>query len=106
MNMNIKINSIVPAVRNFFVENFGKISAETLGWLAVIVIHAATVPTMLAMMAGLTDRTPSLDIVLFMWAGLLLMFLRSIVLKDMLNIVTIGLGFIVQAVMMALLLFK
>lgn len=102
----MNINSIAPAVRNFFVEHFGKISAETLGWLAVIVIHAATIPTLLALMTGLTDRTPSLDIVLFMWGGLLLMFLRSIVLKDMLNIITIGLGFIVQAVMMALLLFR
>jgi len=102
----MNVNNIAHAVRNFFAEHFGKISAETLGWLAVIVIHAATIPTLLALMAGLTDRTPSLDIVLFMWGGLLLMFLRSIVLKDMLNIITIGLGFIVQAVMMALLLFK
>lgn len=102
----MNINTIVPAIRNFFVEHLGKISAETLGWLAVIVIHAATIPTLLALMAGLTDRTPSLDIVLFMWGGLMLMFLRAIVLKDMLNIVTIGLGFIVQAVMMALLLFR
>jgi hypothetical protein len=44
--------------------------------------------------------------VLFMWAGLVLMFLRAVVLKDMLNIITIGLGFIVQAVLMALLLFR
>lgn len=45
----MSINNIVPAVRNFFAEHFGKISAETLGWLAVIVIHAATIPTLLAM---------------------------------------------------------
>jgi len=32
--------------------------------------------------------------------------LRAIVLRDNLNIITIGLGFIVQAVMMALVLFK
>jgi hypothetical protein len=47
-----------------------------------------------------------LDIVLFAWAGLVLMFLRAVVLKDLLNIITIGLGFIVQAVLMALILFK
>jgi hypothetical protein len=34
------------------------------------------------------------------------MFLRAIVLRDNLNIITIGLGFIVQAAMMALVLFK
>jgi hypothetical protein len=57
-------------------------------------------------MTGLSDRTPNLDIVLFAWTGLVLMFLRAVVLKDVLNIVTIGVGFIVQAVLMALILFK
>lgn len=96
----------LEAVRNFLATTFTKISAETLGWLAAIVIHAATIPTFLALMTGLSDRTPNLDIVLFAWAGLVLLFLRSVVLKDMLNIVTIGTGFIVQAVLMALILFK
>lgn len=57
-------------------------------------------------MTGLSDRTPSLDLVLFMWGGLVLLFLRAVVLKDMLNIITIGFGFIVQAVLMSLLLFR
>jgi hypothetical protein len=61
---------------------------------------------MLALITGLSDRPPSLDLVLFMWSALVLLFLRAIVLKDNLNIITIGLGFIVQAVMMALVLFK
>jgi hypothetical protein len=61
---------------------------------------------MLALLSGLSDRTPSLDVVLFLWAGLALLFLRSIVLKDVLNIITIGTGFIVQAALMALVLFK
>ena len=74
--------------------------------MSAIVIHAATIPTLLALMTGLSDRTPNLDIVLFAWAGLVLMFLRAVVLKDVLNIVTIGLGFIIQAVLMALILFK
>jgi hypothetical protein len=82
------------------------VSAETLGWLAVILIHSATIPTLLAMLTGLSDRTPSVDVVLFMWAGLSLLFGRAIVLKDNLNIITIGAGFIVQAVLMALILFK
>jgi hypothetical protein len=46
------------------------------------------------------------DVVLFMWAGLVLLFGRAVVLKDTLNIVTIGAGFIIQAVIMALILFK
>jgi hypothetical protein len=40
------------------------------------------------------------------WAGLALLFIKAAVQKDMLNVVTIGFGFIVQAVMMALIFFK
>lgn len=82
------------------------ISAETLGWLAVILIHGATIPTLLALLTGLSDRTPSVDIIMLMWGGLVLLFGRAVVLKDTLNIVTIGIGFIIQAVLMALILFK
>jgi hypothetical protein len=96
----------IVAVRNFVNESLTKISADTLGWLAAIVIHCATIPTLLALMTGLSDRTPSLDIILFMWGGLVLLFLRAVVLKDALNIITIGAGFIVQAGLMALILFK
>ena len=96
----------INQVKTFVQTKISVISAETFGWLAAIVLHAATVPTLLALMTGLSDRTPSLDIVLFMWAGLVLLFMRAVVIKDMLNIVTVGTGFIVQAVLMALILFR
>jgi hypothetical protein len=87
-------------------ENLPKVSADTLGWLAVTLIHCATIPTLLALLTGLSDNVPNLDIVLFMWAGLVLLFVRSVVLRDTLNVITIGAGFIVQAVIMAMILFK
>jgi hypothetical protein len=87
-------------------NNLPRVSADTLGWLAVILIHCATIPTLLALLTGLSDNVPNLDIVLFMWAGLVLLFVRSVVLKDTLNIITIGSGFIVQATVMAMILFK
>jgi hypothetical protein len=34
------------------------------------------------------------------------LFIKAAVQKDMLNVVTIGFGFIIQAVMMALIFFK
>jgi hypothetical protein len=74
--------------------------------LAVVIIHCATIPTLLALLTGLSDTVPNLDIVLFMWTGLVLLFARAVVLKDMLNIVTIGMGFTIQAVIMAMILFK
>ena len=92
--------------KNWAVEKVSHISAETFGWLAVLVLHAATIPSLLAVMGGLTDKMPSVDLVLLVWAGLSLLFVKAAVQKDMLNVVTIGVGFIVQAVMMALIFFK
>jgi hypothetical protein len=102
----INFDRIKQSVVEFFSTHFSKISAETMGWLAAIALHAATVPTLLALLTGLTDTTPSVDVVLFMWLGLVLLFGRAVILKDLLNIVTIGIGFVVQAVLMALILFK
>lgn len=82
------------------------LSAETVGWIAVVIVHASTIPNFVAVMNGLTDRMPQLDILLMMWFGLALFFLKAIIQKDMLNIVTIGLGFVVQAAMLALIFIK
>jgi hypothetical protein len=92
--------------KNWAVEKVSHISAETFGWLAVIVLHAATVPSLFAIMNGLTDKMPAVDLVLLVWSGLTLLFVKAAVQKDMLNVVTIGVGFIVQAAMMALIFFK
>jgi hypothetical protein len=93
-------------MKSFITEKFSHISAETLGWIAVLVLHSSTVPSLLAVMAGLTDRLPGVDLVLLVWGGLALLFLKAAVQKDMLNLVTIGFGFVIQAVMMALIFFK
>ena len=105
-SMKIDFNLIKNGVVEFFSTHFHKISADTLGWLAAIALHAATIPTLLALLTGLTDSTPSVDVVMFLWLGLVFLFGRSVILKDILNIVTIGLGFVIQAVLMALILFK
>jgi hypothetical protein len=100
------LNFDLETFKTFVQTKFSVISAETFGWLAVVVLHAATIPSLLAVMAGLTDRLPGVDLVLLVWTGLALLFVKAAVQKDMLNVVTIGFGFIVQAVMMALIFFK
>ena len=92
--------------KQFVQTSFSSISSETLGWMAVIVLHASTIPSLLAVMSGLTDRLPGVDLVLLVWAGLTLLFVKAAVQKDMLNVVTIGFGFIIQAGLMALIFFK
>ena len=96
----------INKLKEFVQTKISVVSAETFGWLAAIVLHASTMPSLLAVMAGLTDRLPGVDLVLLVWTGLTLMFIKAAIQKDMLNIVTIGVGFIVQAVMMALIFFK
>jgi hypothetical protein len=100
------LERIQHAIVNWFQEHFAKLSADTLGWVATILVHCATIPTLIAVSAGLTDTLPPVDMVLFGWGALVLLLARAAVLRDVLNMVTIGLGFAVQATLMALLLFK
>jgi hypothetical protein len=101
-----KIEQLVTTVINMIKEKFTTISTETLGWLANIVLHCATVPTWIAVMKGLTDKMPGVDIILMVWTALVLLFIKAILNKDMLNIITIGLGFALQATLMALIFIK
>ena len=87
-------------------EHAPRISAETMGWVAVVLLHLATIPTMIAVLTGLTDKMPPVDMVLFMWGGLLMMFLKATIQRDLLNIITIGFGFFIQAGLLALIVFK
>lgn len=96
----------INQVKDFVQTKISVISAETFGWLAAVVLHSSTVPSLMAVMAGLTDRLPGVDLVLLVWTGLTLLFIKAAIQKDMLNIVTIGVGFIIQAVLMALIFFK
>jgi hypothetical protein len=87
-------------------EHAPHVSAETMGWVAGILLHLATVPTLLAVLTGLTEKMPPVDLVLFAWAGLFCFFIKAAIQKDFLNIVTIGFGFFVQAALMAMIIFK
>lgn len=87
-------------------ENIAHLSAETLGWIGVILVHMATIPTLVAVLTGLTEKLPPVDIVVLTWLGLFMFFVRSVISKDLLNIITIGFGFFVQAVLLALIVFK
>jgi hypothetical protein len=113
--MNEIVTKVTTGIRDLFdlnlwmqnvKEHAPHVSAETMGWVAVILLHLATIPTELAVLTGLTEKMPPVDMVLFSWAGLFCFFLKATIQKDLLNIVTIGLGFFVQAAMLALIVFK
>lgn len=79
---------------------------KSLDIIGMIFIHLATIPTLIAAQAGTIDKLPSIDIVLFIWAGLAVWFCRSLMQRDTIMTAGIGVGFVVQAVLLALLLFK
>lgn len=96
----------VASMREFVSTNLARVSSETVGWLAVLFIHCATIPSILGLLFGISDRLPSIDVVLFLWTGLILLLIKALVNKDTLNIVTISVGFIVQAGLLGLLVFR
>jgi uncharacterized protein with PQ loop repeat len=115
MNTKQIVSTVKTSIQDFFdldlwvkaiKEHASHISAETMGWVAVILLHLATLPTMIAVLTGLTEKMPPVDMVLFSWAGLFCFFIKATIQKDLLNIVTIGFGFFCQAALLALIVFK
>lgn len=96
----------VKQVLNFLKKYIAPMSAETLGWLSVLFIHASTIPTFLAMASGLSDSTPPVDMVILAWLGLTALFAQACVNRNMIQIVTIAVGFMIQSSLMALIFFK
>ena len=105
MSVSNVINKL-DNVGKFFEEKFQNISSSAVGWVAIVLLHSAFVPTILSVQMGIADRMPTVDIVLFVWIGLLLNYIQSIINRNILNIVTHGVGFFIQAVLLALVLFK
>lgn len=101
-----KLNEFVSYLRGAVANKLSHLSAEAVGWLAIVLIHCATIPSVFSLIIGMSDRLPSLDVVMFMWTGLLLLFIRSLINKDTLNIITIGFGFFIHAFLLALVVFK
>ena len=100
---------IITKCESFKVDILYKIkslSADTIGWIAILCLHSVTIPSMIALMLGVTDNVPPVDMVIILWAALGLFFLKSIIKRDILNLITIGLGFMGHAMLMALIFFK
>lgn len=106
IGMCMKVVEFVRQQCSDFANSIAKVSSDTVEWVGIIALHGATVPTMLGLMMGLTDSTPPIDVVLILWGALTMFFIKAVIKKDILNIITIGLGFIGQAVLMALIFFK
>jgi len=93
-------------VFHFFQEHLAKISSHTLGWITIILLHFASIPTLLAVLMAKSDTLPPVDLMVFVWSALITLFFKALIEKNFLYIATICLGFAAQTVIMSLILFK
>jgi hypothetical protein len=87
-------------------EHTPHMSSTALQLLAVILLHATTLPSLISVMMAWTDRMPMLDMVVLVWAGLIAMFCQSLVVRNHLIAIVISVGFMLQSLFMAMIFFR
>ena len=109
--MNIQV--YIDIVKQFclklwteFKQSIRQVSIDGIGWTGLIALHAVTIPSLFGLMTGLTDNTPPIDMVIILWAAMGLFYIKAILERNVVSLVIIGLGFIMQSILMALVFFK
>jgi hypothetical protein len=100
------IQNLPILIYQFLRDHLGSISAHTLGWITIILLHFASIPTLLAVLLGQSDKLPPVDLMIFVWSALITLFFKSLLDRNFIYIATICLGFAAQTVIMSLILFK
>jgi hypothetical protein len=100
------IKNIPLAVYAFLKDHIGHISAHTLGWVTIILLHFASIPTLIAVLMAQSDKLPPVDLMVFVWSALITLFFKSLIERNFLYVATICLGFAGQTLLMGLILFK
>ena len=75
------------------------------GWVGMCLIHGATVPVTVSNIMGWSDELPPLSMILLVWAGLALFLWRALARKDWLYTVSNAVGFTLNSVLLALIVF-
>ena len=79
--------------------------AEIGGYVGMGLIHAATLPTSIGLIMGWTTNYPPLSMVLLVWLGLILFFIRALVRFDWLYLISNGVGFIANSILLILIVY-
>ena len=101
-----QIKDTVVFLFKFAKDHLGHVSAHTLGWLTIILLHLSSIPTLVAVLMAQSDKLPPVDLMVFVWSALITLFFKALIEKNSLYIATICLGFAAQTVIMSLILFK
>ncbi len=80
-------------------------NAEIGGYIGMGLIHAATLPTSVSVIMGWSDNLPPLSMVLLVWLGLILFFIRALVRFDWLYLISNGVGFVANSILLILIVY-
>ena len=80
--------------------------AEIGGWLRMVLIHGATIPTSVSVIMGWSSDLPPLEMVLLIWSGRFLCFLRALSRIDWLYLVSNAVGFFLQSLLLAIIIYQ
>jgi hypothetical protein len=80
--------------------------ADFSGWIGMLLIHGATLPTTISVILGYSTALPPVSMVLLIWSGLFLFLVSAIANKNTLYIVSNSLGFFFQSILLILIVFK
>lgn len=80
-------------------------TAEVGGFVGMAFIHGATLPTSIGVIMGWTDKLPPLSMVLLVWIGLILFFIRALVRFDWLYLISNGIGIVANSILLILIVY-
>ena len=101
-----KISQVPTDIYVFLRDHLGRISSHTLGWVTIVLLHFASIPTLFAVLMAQSDRLPPVDLMVFVWCALVTLFFKALIERNFLYLATICLGFASQTLIMGLILFK
>lgn len=80
-------------------------NAEIGGYLGIVLIQGATLPTSISLIMGWSDHLPPLSMVLLVWLGLILFFIRALVRFDWLYLISNGIGLLANSLLLILIVY-
>jgi hypothetical protein len=74
---------------------------EGSGWIGMILVQSATLPTTISYLLGNSQTLPPLSMVILVWLGLAFYFIRAFAQRDVLYMTSNGFGFFVNTILLA-----
>jgi len=76
------------------------------GWIGIVLLQIATIPTTIKLLLGTAENIPPIDMVILLWLGLGMLLFRSICHREIMYIVSNTIGFVFQSILLILLIKK